>query len=105
MIPKKKRVTKDVFLSLMKDGKVISSPLFSLRFMAYGGPRYACVVPKGVEKRAVKRNSLRRKGYNVLRTLSLPPITAIFFFKNEASKATTQDIKNDMDALLRKVRY
>lgn len=105
MIPKKKRMTKDVFLSVMKEGKILSSPLFLLRFFNYGGPKYACVVPKSVEKMATKRNSLRRKGYNALRVAQpLPHFTGIFFFKKGSEKANPLEIKDQIQGLLNKIR-
>lgn len=66
-------------------------------------PRFAIVVPKSVTKKAVERNRLRRKGYNQLRSFSLPNKAGIFFYKKEGTQATTQDIKNDLQNILTKV--
>ncbi len=107
MLQKKKRVTKDVFMSIMKDGKTVHSPLFSFRFLAdNAGPRYACVVPKAVFKKAHDRNSLRRKGYNALRkNITLPPLSGIFFFKKEAKTVDFSEITKEITNLLQKAHF
>lgn len=104
MLPKKKRVTKEVFSSIMKDGKTTYSPLFSLRFLVNKDSGFACVVPKAVFKKAHDRNSLRRKGYNALREMPLPPILGIFFFKKEAKDVTASQIRQQIELVFQKIK-
>ncbi len=103
MLPKKKRVTKDLFQSIMKAGKVIQSPLFVFRYISSTTPRYAFVVSKTVVKQAVLRNRLRRKGYNALSQYpKTPSIMGIFFYKKTAKDAVFHDIKKDIGNILDK---
>ncbi len=104
MISKKKRVTKELFLSVLKNGKILSSPLFLLRYTPSLESLCAVVVPKSLVKRAVKRNSLRRKGYNAIRILTLPPATLLFFYKKEGINASSEEIRQDLEMLISKIR-
>lgn len=104
MLPKRKRVTKDLFPYIMKNGRVLTSPLFTLRYINQKTPQYAFVVPKTVAKQAFSRNTLRRKGYALLRQRALlPKVLGVFFYKKQAHTAAFIDIKADIDALLNKI--
>ena len=104
MLPKRKRVTKDLFQNIMKKGKVVSSPLFLFRYINQNSPQYVFVVPKTVSKRAVDRNKLRRQGYNILNSQALKPVAGIFFYKKEAKNANQTQIKEDILYFLNKIQ-
>lgn len=104
MLPKKKRVTKDIFQTIMEKGNVVQSSFFLLRFNKQNIPQYAFVVPKKIVKTAVKRNLLRRKGYNILNTYNLKKDIGIFFYKKEGTLANNNEIKNDLNILLKKAK-
>jgi len=104
MLPKKKRVTKNVFQTIMEKGNVVSGSFFVLRYLKQETPQYAFVAPKKIAKTATKRNSLRRKGYNILRQYNLKSHSGIFFFKKEALGATLPQIKGDIEYILKKAR-
>lgn len=104
MLPKKKRVTKDIFQDIMDKGNVVHGSFFILRYLKQDIPQYAVVAPKKIAKTAVKRNSLRRKVYNTLRLYDLKSNAGIFFYKKEALLASPTDIKNDIDSILKKAR-
>lgn len=105
MLPKRKRITKEIFPDMMKNGKLLSGSLFSLRYKAGKSPQFAFVAPKTVAKQAVLRNKLRRQGYNALAQYpQTPHIIGIFFYKKEAKKASFADIRADVHALLSKIR-
>ena len=86
MFPKKKRVTKELFQAIMKDGKIISSSLFVFRYIPQNNPQYAFVAPKSVAKQANKRNTLRRQGYSALRSYIPRHTAGIFFYKKTSLK-------------------
>ena len=65
---------------------------------------YAFVAPKKIAKTATKRNSLRRKGYNIIRNYELRPLSGVFFYKKEALSVDTQDLKQDIDIILSKIK-
>jgi ribonuclease P protein component len=104
MLSKKKRITKDTFQTIMEKGSIVSGSFFLLRYLKQTPPAYAFVAPKKIAKTAVKRNSLRRIGYNILRSYDLGSCVGIFFYKKEALSATSLDLKKDIDLLLKKAR-
>ena len=104
MLPKKKRVTKSTFNTIMDKGSIISGSFFVLHYIKHESPQYVFVAPKKMAKTAVLRNSLRRKGYNVIRLYDLKSCAGIFFFKKEALKATIFEIKKDLDFILKKAK-
>lgn len=88
----------------MEKGSIVSGSFFLLRYLKQPVPAYAFVAPKKIAKTAVKRNSLRRIGYNILRSYDLESCTGIFFYKKEALVASPLEIKKDIDSLLKKAR-
>jgi ribonuclease P protein component len=69
MIPKKNRTTQKIIDLIFKQGKFINSQNISLKFfLNKESPivRTSFVVPKNIVKSAVKRNMLRRRGYQVI---------------------------------------
>ena len=105
MLPKKKRVTKEVFQSLIKGGKIFSTPLFLFYFKESDLPHYAFVAPKGIFKKAVKRNHFRRIGYNILRSLSIKSESGVFMYKKQALITTQDEIKKDISYILQKTGF
>lgn len=102
MLPKKMRLKKDVFQTIMKGGKTFHSPFFLFYFLPDNIPSYAFVAPKGAYKTAVLRNKYRRMGYNFLREQPIKKGTGIFVFKKQAILAKKPDIKEDLANLLKK---
>lgn len=69
MIPKKNRNSQKSIDLIFKKGKFINSQNINLKFYLdkeYPNIRVSFVVPKSVAKSAVKRNALRRRGYQVI---------------------------------------
>jgi ribonuclease P protein component len=104
MLSKKKRVTKEIFQTIMDKGIIVSGSFFVLRYIKQDNPQYVFVAPKKIAKTAVKRNSLRRKGYNMLRLYELKSNAGIFFYKKESLVATPEETKKDLDFILKKAR-
>ena len=104
MLPKKKRVTKEIFQTIMEKGNIVSGSFFVFRYIKQDVPQYAFVAPKKVAKTAVRRNSLRRSGYNILRLYNLKSNAGIFFYKKEALNSDNIEIKKDIDFILKKAR-
>jgi ribonuclease P protein component len=103
MLPKKKRITKEIFQIIMKKGKAFHGSLFLFRYIPSKIPQYSFVVPKKIAKNTVERNKFRRLGYNTLIKYELKPKTGIFFYKKEALKATKEEIEKDVLCILNKV--
>jgi len=88
----------------MDKGIIISGSFFVLRYIKQDNPQYVFVAPKKIAKTAVMRNSLRRKGYNILRLYDLKINAGIFFYKKEALIVEPKEIKKDLDFILKKAR-
>jgi len=102
MLPKKKRVTKNVFQSIIKERKTLSTTLFLFHFKKNDTPQYAFVAPKNIFKKAVERNKYRRIGYNVL--IKIPPIngSGIFVYKKPAYTTNQKETREDIVYILKK---
>ena len=105
MLPKKRRVTKELFQKIMKIGGTLSSPFFVLRYIQEDKPQYAFVAPKSMAKRAVDRNTFRRTGYRALSSYQLNNGTGIFFYKKAGKEASFTEIKDDIGILLKKAHF
>ncbi len=87
----------------MNKGVIIHSPFFIFRYLKQKTPQYAFVAPKTFVKSGVLRNKLRRKGYNVLKTVDLPLCAGIFFYKKEGLQDKNLDFKGDILNILKKI--
>lgn len=91
MLLKKNRVTKKDIEEIFKKGSSVFSSNLNLRFLSNSKekePKIAFIVPKTVSKKAVVRNKLRRRGYQIIqKSLILLPQNlkgAFIFGKNSA---------------------
>ena len=106
MLPKKNRVDKKEANLIFKSGRFLGSKNLTLKFIKNNTilPRVSIVVPKSVFKKAVRRNSLRRKGYIVLQKYfsRLPEgFSGMFIFnkKFESKEEIEYEIKKIFDKL------
>jgi ribonuclease P protein component len=108
MISKNRRVTKGLFDSVIKEGYVIHSPLFTLRYKAFSEKdtyKLAFVAPKSIAKLANKRNTLRRQGYRAISDINVKKgFIYIVFYKKQVKEATYQQIKDDLSSLFLKIK-
>ncbi len=104
MFSKKKRVTKELFQAIMKQGRTLSGSLFVFRYIKQSNPAFAFVSPKSAFKQAVDRNRMRRIGYASLRSFPVSNSAGIFFYKKGTKKATSAEIKDDIRVILEKAR-
>lgn len=104
MLLKKNRVTKDTFNVIMNKGSVVYGSFFVFRYIKQENPQYVFVVSKKIAKTAVKRNSFRRKGYNIIKPYGLKNYAGIFFFKKEGLLANIDELRKDIDFLLKKAK-
>ena len=105
MFSKKKRVTKEFFQILMKEGKTFSTQLFLFHYKKNESPQYVFVAPKNIFKNAVKRNKYRRIGYNILRFIPLKTGSGIFVYKKQAFMAKKDDFEKDIIYILKKAGF
>ena len=108
MLPKKNRADKKAVEEIFRKGKVVSSPLFTFKFVIADSkflpPQISIIVPKTISKEAVNRNSLRRFGYSVLRKYiaKLPlGLAGVFIFKKYPSNIPIID--NEIKDIFNKI--
>ncbi len=104
MLPKKKRVTKNTFNTIMEKGSIVSGSFFILRYIKENPSQCAFVVPKKIAKKAILRNSLRRKGYNIIRDYKLNLFSGLFFFKKESINIPVSELRNDINSILKRIK-
>lgn len=110
MLPKKNRVNTKEVEKIFKEGRFLNSPNLTFKYILTkdsANPRISFIAPKSVAKLAVKRNFLRRKGYNVLKKYinSFPTgILGVFVFKKyqEDVSIIENEIKNILKNILDK---
>ncbi|HBB54393.1 TPA: hypothetical protein DEQ22_03140 [Candidatus Nomurabacteria bacterium] len=107
MLSKKNRVDKKAVERIFKEGKTLNFSCFSFRFILTNtpiSPRISFVAPKDVAKLAVKRNSLRRRGYAVLKKhIKYFPagLLGVFVFKRYQDDALI--IENEIKNIVNKI--
>ncbi|MEK7504262.1 MAG: ribonuclease P protein component [Patescibacteria group bacterium] len=85
MLPVNKRLNRHLFALVNKTGKPQNFPKFALKSLEneVGFNRWSIVVSKKISKRAVVRNALRRKLYNIV--VNIPGThDYIIFVKNNS---------------------
>jgi len=111
MLPKKNRADKKAIEKIFKEGRFINSSNLTLKFLnnvhtGYGHARVSFIVPKTVEKKATRRNSLRRKGYLILKKYwnKIPnDFVGVFIFNKIKEGNLLKNIEEDIKAILNKI--
>lgn len=106
MLPRSNRVNKDLFNEVFASGSRFKGQALSLTYSPHTtDTRCAVVVSKKLEKRAVKRNMLRRKVKACLITLipSLPKGIYIFFVQKNIKEMSHEDLCSEIKKLISNV--
>ncbi len=122
MLPKRNRISRSLFANVLKNGSFSHSSSFSFRLLIsqVGLPKFSFVVSKKVSKSAVVRNTLRRRGYSIVRAVLgknllqvnvdkdvkklNQNILGVFFLKKGAEKLDFQTFQEEIILLLKKAR-
>jgi RNase P protein component len=91
---------------IFKQGRFLNSPSLTFKFIIINenGRKISFIAPKSIAKLAVKRNFLRRKGYNVLQKYinSFPTgILGVFVFKKYQDDVLI--LENEIKNILAKI--
>ncbi len=87
MLSKRNRVETKAVERIFKEGRFINSSILSFKFIIEKNskqPHISFIAPKNIVKLAVKRNLLRRRGYNIFKKYikQIPSnISGVFIFK------------------------
>lgn len=70
MLKKRNRVNRKTIEKIFKEGAFINSESLTFKFILnknFNGPIISFITPRAISKSAIKRNTLRRRGYFVLK--------------------------------------
>lgn len=106
MLPKKNRTDKKTVNNIFKQGKFLNSPYFTFKFIKSPDVhrKISFIVPKSLSKLATRRNALRRKGYEAVKSHlpSLPRgIAGVFIFKKQEDDISK--IENEIKEIFSKL--
>lgn len=89
----------------MKKGTTLSGSFFVFKYISsLNLPRYTFVVSKKISSKAIERNKLKRKAFNIINLFPLKKGIGIFFYKKIGIKASSQEIKKDIVSLFKKAK-
>jgi len=110
MLPKNKRANKKLFGDIFSQGFSFHSPHFSLKLLkkeALTKSRFSVSVPQRIEKKATKRNLLRRKIYSLLEYL-YPRIKnnygGVVTLKKDFGKVTFTNLQLEIETLFKNAK-
>ncbi|MBP9748311.1 MAG: ribonuclease P protein component [Candidatus Pacebacteria bacterium] len=107
MLSKKNRADTKIVEKVFKTGKFVNSRFLTFKYIqnkANLGPRISFLAPKSVAKGAVERNSLRRRGYRVLKSYinEFPKgVEGVLVYKK--ALITPIEVENEIKDILSKV--
>lgn len=111
MLSKRYRIPKEEIAPLLKMGDSLISKLFIIRLKENNKTffRYRVIISKKVHPKAVKRNSLRRQVYEVLR-INTPEeekrnFDLILIPKKSILNSSFQSISQDIIQLIKKITW
>lgn len=106
MIAKKNKLSRKDFLVCSKSTNLLFSPLFSLKYkinnLEFG--RWSVVVSKKLSKKAVERNKIKRRVYEVLaKHLLVYKIDGIIYPKPAVLNLDYEKLSFEIDSLVSKI--
>ena len=117
MLPIKRRVKKESFPKIMKDGVFLHAPNFYLRFLCptslelrganLQASRFGFVVPNKVKKTSVGRHLIKRKLTAVVEKVLIGAksgFSCLFFVKKDITLLSNQEIEKEIIDLLKKAK-
>ncbi len=107
MLRKKNRADTKTVENIFKKGVFINTPNLTFRFIKSSSgtpPKISFVAPKSLVKTAVKRNSLRRRGYSALRKkINAFPLGLVGVLMFRKSEVGLPEVKSDIKTILSKI--
>jgi len=110
MLPIKRRVKKESFAKIMKDGVFLHAPNLYLRFLDKkdNSPSlFGFVVPNKVKKTSVGRHLIKRKLTAMIEKVLIgakPGPSCLFFVKKDITLLSNQEIEKEIIDLLKKAK-
>ena len=110
MLPKNNRADKKAIETIFKEGIFVRSVFLNFKYINKKNsnpPQISFIVPKSVEKQAVKRNYLRRCGYSSLKKYfnKIPNgLVGVFVFNKTKGNISTL-VDQEIVFILKKLNY
>ena len=112
MLPKIYRLPLKTELNrLKKNGQIFQAKFFGLLLSRQNSgadiPRFAVIVSNKIDKKAVKRNKIRRLIYEALwglRPKIKNGVEGVFLVKKNINQATFSEIKNEIEKLFKRTK-
>lgn len=108
MLNKQQRLTKKEFNDVFEKGKPVHSDFLFAKILEINKKipsKFSISIPVKIEKKAVKRNLLRRRGYAIIRE-NLKNIkngfSVIIIIKKGAEKLDFEEYKKEINKILKK---
>ena len=106
MLPKKERLSRVEFNRFFAVGKRLHTPLFTMVYVSFGELHASVVVPKKVSTKAVVRNRIRRRIYDIVRQhRTQTGVRGVFIFlvKPTALDSSYETLKKEVISCLGRV--
>lgn len=105
MFSYKNRVHTEQFEEILKKGKNIHSPLFSISYVKAPNKAFAVVASKKVSKKAVVRNKNKRRVRHILKTIEENCISGLYiiFIKKDLARIPHGEIKEEIVKIIGRV--
>ena len=101
MLKKKERLSRTEFSRFFSLGKRYNSNIAQLIYTPHPTKHVSAVVSKKIERKAVDRNKLRRRVYNITRN-EVDKGVYIFILKKTASETSYKNLKEEIINLISK---
>lgn len=109
MLSKKRRINKDLFEEIIKQGKNIHSDDICLRYVKNGNDvsRFSFVISSKICKKAVGRNLFKRRGRHIIKKIEkdvADGFVCAFFAKKGAIEIPFVELEKQIISLLNKAK-
>jgi len=111
MLPKKNRAGRKTVKKIFKDGVFVGSSNLNLKYVLENNttpPQISFIISKTVEKKAVRRNYLRRRGYIILKNyLNRIPngFFGLFIFNKIKPIHSAFNIEDEIKTIFNKLKF
>ena len=109
MLPRSQKINTQLFKKVLLEGKNYNFVYFSvkkLRILEESKNKFAFVISKKILKKAVERNLIKRRFFNLIKTIcpeNLETSAIIFFCKKGVEKLDFGDLKKEIANILEKL--
>ena len=108
MLSKDKKINTQLFKEVLNKGKTHHFTYFSVKTLKSpvneNKSKFTIVVSKKIVKKAISRNLIRRRFFNIIKDIykDFPtPYAFIFFLKKEGKELNYKDLKKEIEIILK----